>query len=215
MGRKLIAEAIGTFWLTFGGCGSVVLWGHGADMTVVCLAFGLTVVTMAYAIGHISGCHLNPAVSIGLAVGGRFPMSEVPGYVGAQVVGGLLAALLLFVMTKDLYGAKALGANDYHTVLSGALSEFVLSFMFLFVIMGATAKRATPGFAGLVIGLCLALIHMIGIPVTGVSVNPARSIGPAIFQGGDYIKHLWMFIIVPPLGAAVGAMAYKLIDSEG
>jgi aquaporin Z len=215
MGRKLLAEFVGTFWLTFGGCGSVVLWGGRPEMTSVSLAFGLTVVTMAYAIGHISGAHLNPAVSVGLAVGGRFPWKDVGPYAGAQVAGGIAAAVLLQVLTKDLYGAASLGANDYKQLTSGVVAELILTMMFLVVIMGATSKRAPAHMAGLVIGLCLALIHMIGIPVTGVSVNPARSIGPALLAGGDPLKHLWVFVVVPPLGAALGAFVYKSMDAEG
>ncbi len=218
MGRKLVAESIGTFWLTFGGCGSVVLWKAGsASLTSVCLAFGFTVVTMAYAIGHISGCHLNPAVTLGLAAGGRFPWKDTWKYALAQIAGGVIAALLLYVMTKDLFGAAALGANDFKegTLVAAALSEFILTFMFLFVIMGVTSKKATPAFAGLAIGLCLALIHFIGVDVTGVSVNPARSIGPALFQGGSPLTNIWMFIFVPPIGGMVGAMTYKMLDPEG
>jgi aquaporin Z len=217
MGRKALAEFLGTFWLTFGGVGSVVLWGGGADMVNVALAFGLTVVTMAYAIGHISGCHLNPAVTVGLVVAKRFDAKDAPFYVGAQVAGGLVAALLLYLMVDNLGGnTKALGANDYKDgkILAAILSEFVLTMFFLIVILGATSKKATPAMAGLVIGLCLALIHMIGIAVTGVSVNPARSIGPAVFSGGDYLKHLWLFIIVPPAGAAVGAIIHNYLEPD-
>jgi aquaporin Z len=212
MRRKLIAEFIGTFWLTFGGCGSVVLWGGKAEMTSVSLAFGLTVVTMAYAVGHISGAHLNPAVSVGLAAGGRFPWKDVGPYAAAQIAGGVLAALLLFVLTKDLHGTASLGANAYgEHMTAGLIGELVLTTMFLIVILGVTAKKGNE-LAGLVIGLCLALIHMIGIPLTGVSVNPARSIGPALFQGGVALEQLWLFVIVPPIGALLAAGIYKQMD---
>jgi aquaporin Z len=220
MRRKALAEMIGTFWLVFGGVGSVVLWSHwpsGPEILSVSLAFGLTVVTMAYAIGHISGAHLNPAVTLGLVVAGKFPKEDAPAYVAAQCVGGIIAAAVLFVIVKDMSPAADhinLGANDYHDgqIVSALVVEFVLTMMFLVVILGATSKAATPGMAGLTIGLCLALIHMIGIAVTGVSVNPARSLGPALFTGGDALKHVWLFLVVPPAGAVAGALIHKQLE---
>jgi aquaporin Z len=217
MGKKLLAEALGTFWLTFGGVGSVVLWGGGASMVNVALAFGLTVVTMAYAIGHVSGCHLNPAVTIGLTVAGKFEAKEAGPYIAAQTVGGIVAAAVLYIMVKDLKGGDVgnIGANgipDDGTV-AAILTEFLLTMFFLIVILGATSKASSPAMAGLVIGLCLALIHMIGIGVTGVSVNPARSIGPALFSGSDALKELWLFILVPPAGAVAGALVHKQLES--
>jgi aquaporin Z len=222
MGRKALAELIGTFWLVFGGVGSVVLWSDAGpifSVVNVALAFGLTVVTMAYAVGHISGAHLNPAVTIGLTAAGRFDAKDAPMYIGAQLIGGFIAALVLYVMAKNMNPHADhlnIGANDYHKgqILSAILAEFILTMMFLVVILGATSKRAPAGMAGLVIGLCLALIHMIGIAVTGVSVNPARSLGPAIFSGTDFIKHVWLFIVVPPAGAVVGAMIHKQLEPD-
>lgn len=215
MMRKAIAEMLGTFWLVFGGVGSVVLWGGAGSMVNVALAFGLTVVTMAYAIGHISGCHLNPAVTLGLAAGGRFDWKDVPAYIGAQLVGGIVAAAVLYLMVDNLGGNTSnIGANDYQSgkILAAILSELILTTFFLVVILGATSKLSSPGFAGLAIGLCLALIHMIGIPVTGVSVNPARSLGPAIFSGGDYLKHVWLFLVVPPIGGVAGAFIHRYLE---
>ena len=218
MKRKALAELLGTFWLVFGGVGSVVLWGSSASMVNVALAFGLTVVTMAYAIGHISGAHLNPAVTIGLVVAGRFDKKDAPAYIIAQCIGGVMAAGVLYVMMKDMSPSAEhlVGANNYHDgqLLSAVLAEFILTMFFLIVILGATSKSSTPAMAGLVIGLGLALIHMIGIGVTGVSVNPARSLGPALFSGGDFIKHLWLFIVVPPAGAIAGALIYKQLESD-
>lgn len=219
MGRKAIAEVIGTFWLTFAGCGSVVFWGD-VHPVIVPMSFGLTVVTMAYAIGHISGCHLNPAVSVGLVVSGRMPAKDLGVYVIAQVAGGILAAVMLWAIASGLYDdydvtAKGLGANGYGDhLIAGLLAEVVMTFMFLFVILGVTSKKAPPGFAGLAIGLMLMLIHFVALPITGVSVNPARSIGPALFSGADALKELWLFIIAPPIGAAAAGFAYKALDLD-
>ena len=216
--KKLLAEGLGTFWLVFGGVGSVVLWGGSANVVNVALAFGLTVVTMAYAIGHISGCHLNPAVTLGLTVAGKFPARDAGPYMAVQAVGGIAAAAVLYVIVKDMQGAApdTLGANAIPEggVLAAFLTEAILTMFFLIVILGATSKAATPAMAGLVIGLCLALIHMIGIGVTGVSVNPARSLGPAIFSGGDAIKHLWLFLVAPSAGAVVGAVIHRGLEDS-
>jgi aquaporin Z len=218
MMRKLLAEGLGTFWLVFGGVGSVVLWGGSANVVNVALAFGLTVVTMAYAIGHISGCHLNPAVTLGLTVAGKFPARDAGPYMAVQAVGGIAAAAVLYVIVKDIQGAapETLGANAIPEggVLAAFLTEAILTMFFLIVILGATSKAATPAMAGLVIGLCLALIHMIGIGVTGVSVNPARSLGPAIFSGGDAIKHLWLFLVAPSVGALAGAFIHRVLEER-
>ena len=218
MMRKLLAEGLGTFWLVFGGVGSVVLWGGSANVVNVALAFGLTVVTMAYAIGHISGCHLNPAVTLGLTVAGKFPARDAGPYMIAQALGGIAAAAVLFVIVKDMGPRpESLGANSIPTggVLAAFLTEAILTMFFLVVILGATSKAATPAMAGLVIGLCLALIHMIGIGVTGVSVNPARSLGPAIFSGSTAMKHLWLFLVAPMLGAVAGAAIHRGLEGPG
>lgn len=220
MMRKSMAEFLGTFWLTFAGVGSVVFSRGEAGYLGVALAFGLTVVTMAYAIGHISGCHLNPAVTIGLVASGRMNSKDAGPYIVAQIAGGIFAALMIFVIMKTNYGsdfvAKGnMGANDYKKILGGLLSEIVLTFMFLMIILGATSKRAPAAFAGLVIGLGLTLIHLVGMGLTGVSVNPARSIGVALFSRGDELKHLWVFIIAPPIGAVLAGFCYKMIDPEG
>ena len=225
--KKACAEFIGTFWLVFGGCGSAVLAGafpqFGIGFLGVSLAFGLTVVTMAYAIGHISGCHLNPAVSIGLAVGKRFPASELPSYIIAQVIGGIAAAGVLFVIAsgKPDFILGEFAANGYaahspggYSMTACLIAEIVLTFMFLMVILGSTDKRAPQGFAPLAIGLCLALIHMIGIPVSKVSVNPARSTGPAIFVGGWAVQQLWLFWVAPIIGALLAGFVYKAIWQE-
>ena len=218
MMRKLLAEGLGTFWLVFGGVGSVVLWGGSANVVNVALAFGLTVVTMAYAIGHISGCHLNPAVTLGLTVAGKFPAREAGPYMIAQAVGGVAAAAVLFVIVKDIQGAapKTLGANAIPEggVLAAFLTEAILTIFFLIVILGATSKAATPAMAGLAIGLCLALIHMIGIGVTGVSVNPARSLGPALFSGSEAMKQLWLFLVAPSVGAIAGAFIHRGLEGS-
>src|SRR3954469_19908676 len=219
---RMAAEFIGTFWLVFGGCGSAVISAAfpqvGIGLLGVALAFGLTVLTMAYAIGHISGCHLNPAVSLGLATARRFPASEVPGYVIAQVLGAILASGLLFVIASGTAGFSLSGgfaSNGYgihspggYTMTAGLVTEFVLTFMFLMIILGATDRRAPAGFAPIAIGLGLTLILLIGIPVTNLSVNPARSTGPAIIVGGWAISQLWLFWFAPILGAALGGALY-------
>lgn len=228
MSRKLIAEFFGTFWLVFGGCGSAVLAAAfpalGIGFAGVALAFGLTVLTMAYAIGHISGCHLNPAVSLGLAIAKRFPFSELIPYWAAQVAGGAAGAAVLFVIasgnaTFSLAGGFA--SNGYaehspggYTMLACLVAEIVLTAFFLLVICGSTDRRAPAGFAPIAIGLCLTLIHLIGIPVTNLSVNPARSTGPALFVGGWALEQLWLFWVAPLVGAALGAAVYGVMASE-
>jgi aquaporin Z len=221
----MAAEAFGTFWLVFGGCGSAVLAAGvpnvGIGLMGVALAFGLTVLTMAYAIGHVSGCHLNPAVSIGLAVGKRFPMAELPAYIFAQLVGAVVASALLYVIASGAQGfdlAGGFAANGYaehspngYSLVAGFVAELILTFFFLFVILGATDSRAPAGFAPIPIGLALCLIHLIAIPVTNVSVNPARSTGPALFVGDWALAQLWMFWIAPILGAALAGLAYPTL----
>lgn len=231
MQKKLLAELLGTFWLVFGGCGSAVLAAAfggtesnlGIGFVGVALAFGLTVLTMAYAIGHISGCHLNPAVTLGLVAGGRHPAKEAVPYMIAQVVGGLLGAAVLYVIATgqgdaDIggfatngYGAQSPGG---YSMVAALVAEVVLTFFFLLIIMGATDGRAPAGFAPIAIGLGLTLIHLIGIPVTNLSVNPARSTGPALFVGGPAVAQLWLFWVAPMLGGALGGLAYKGIFSE-
>ena len=225
---KLIAEAIGTFWLTLAGCGSAVIAAGfpqvGIGLVGVSLAFGLSVVTMAYAIGHISGCHLNPAVTVGLAAGGRFPVGDVLPYVAAQVVGAIAGAAVLYVIasaTSDFSLANGFAANGYgdHSPgkygLGAALTtEVVLTMMFVFVIMGATHGKAPAGFAPLAIGLMLTLIHLISIPVTNTSVNPARSTGPALFVGGWALLQLWLFWVAPLVGGAIGGVLYRWLSKE-
>ena len=226
--QKLIAEAIGTFWLTLAGCGSAVIASGfpqvGIGLLGVSLAFGLSVVTMAYAIGHISGCHLNPAVTVGLTAGGRFPAGDVLPYVAAQVVGAIAGAAVLYVIASgasDFSMAKGFAANGYgdHSPgkygLGAALTaEVVLTMMFLFVIMGATHGKAPAGFAPLAIGLMLTLIHLISIPVTNTSVNPARSTGPALFVGGWALAQLWLFWVAPLVGGAIGGVLYRWLSKE-
>ncbi len=226
--RKCAAEAIGTFWLTFAGCGSAVIAAAfpevGIGLVGVSLAFGLTVVTMAYAIGHISGCHLNPAVTCGLAAGGRFPVRDIPPYVIAQVIGGLVAVALLYAIASGAPGfdlAKGFASNGYgehspghYGLMSCLFAEVVLTMMFLFVIMGATHGKAPVGFAPLAIGLCLTLVHLVGIPITNLSVNPARSTGPAVFVGGWAIAQLWLFWVAPILGGVLGGILYHWISEE-
>lgn len=226
MTKKLVAELLGTFWLTFGGCGSAVLAAAfggtesnlGIGLLGVSLAFGLTVLTMAYAIGHISGCHLNPAVTLGLVVGGRHPAKEAGAYIAAQTVGAILAAAVLYVIVTgkadaDIGGFAANGFDEHspggYNMMAALLAEFVLTFFFLIIIMGATDARAPAGFAPIAIGLGLTLIHLIGIPVTNVSVNPARSTGPALFVGGWAIAQLWLFWVAPILGGVLGGVVYK------
>jgi aquaporin Z len=219
--RRLTAEFVGTFWLVLGGCGSAVLSDAfpelGIGLLGVSLAFGLTVLTMAYAIGHISGCHLNPAVTIGLCVGRRFPASEVVGYIAAQVLGALAGAGMLYVIAtgKPAFEVGGFAANGYgvhspgaYTLAAAALTEIVLTFMFLIIILGSTDPRAPKGMAPIAIGLGLTLIHLIGIPVTNLSVNPARSTGPAAFVGGWAIEQLWLFWLAPIAGAVVAGYVY-------
>jgi len=226
--KRAVAEFFGTFWLVFGGCGSAVLAaafpGLGIGFVGVALAFGLTVLTMAYAIGHISGCHLNPAVSLGLWAGRRFPGSDLLAYIVAQVLGAVAAAGALYVIASGKPGfslASGFASNGYadhspggYTVMSCLLAEVVLTFIFLFVIMGATDKRAPAGFAPIAIGLCLTLIHLISIPVTNTSVNPARSTGPALFVGGWAIEQLWLFWLAPIVGGMLGGLIYKTLTED-
>ena len=226
--KKYVAEAIGTFWLTFAGCGSAVIAAGfpnvGIGLLGVSLAFGLTVVTMAYAIGHISGCHLNPAVTVGLAAGGRFPGGQVVPYIVAQVIGAIVAAALLYTIARgapgfDLAGGFASNGYGDHSPgkygLGAALvSEVVLTMMFLVVIMGATHGRAPAGFAPIAIGLALTLIHLISIPVTNTSVNPARSTGPALFVGGWALAQLWLFWVAPLIGGAIGGLLYRWLSPD-
>ena len=223
MFAKLLAEFIGTFWLVLGGCGSAVLAAAfpevGIGLLGVSLAFGLTVLTGAYALGPISGGHFNPAVSVGLWAGGRFPAEQLVPYVIAQVAGGIVGAGVLYLIASgkaDFSLAGGFASNGYgdhspgkYSMLSGLVTEIVMTFMFLIVILGATHKRAPVGFAGLAIGLALTLIHLISIPVTNTSVNPARSTGPAIFVGGWALQQLWLFWIAPIVGAAIAGFAYK------
>jgi aquaporin Z len=226
--NKYGAEFIGTFWLVLGGCGSAVLAaafpGVGIGLLGVSLAFGLTVLTMAFAIGHISGCHLNPAVSVGLLVGGRFPAKDLLPYVVAQVLGGLAAGGVLYLIASGKPGfelSAGFASNGYgahspggYSLLAALITEVVMTAMFLIVILGATDKRAPQGFAPVAIGLCLTLIHLISIPVTNTSVNPARSTGVAVFVGDWALSQLWLFWVAPIVGAALGAVIYRLIGSE-
>lgn len=225
MFAKLSAEFLGTFWLVLGGCGSAVLAaafpGVGIGLLGVSLAFGLTVVTGAYALGPISGGHFNPAVSVGLWAGGRFPAAQLLPYIVAQVVGGIAGAGVLYLIASgkaDFSLAGGLASNGYgehspgkYSMLSGLITEVVMTFMFLIVILGATHQRAPVGFAGLAIGLALTLIHLISIPVTNTSVNPARSTGPALFVGGWALQQLWLFWIAPVIGAAIAGFVYKSV----
>src|SRR5271155_2264910 len=223
--NKYLAEFFGTFWLVLGGCGAAVLAAAfpqvGIGLLGVALAFGLTVVTMAYAIGHISGAHLNPAISVGLWAGGRFPASDLIPYIVAQVLGGIAAGGVLFVIASGKpgfdvaagfasngFGAHSPGGYSLHAAI---VCEVVMTMMFLIVIMGATDKRAPAGFAPLAIGLCLTLIHLISIPVDNTSVNPARSTGVALFAGGWALQQLWAFWLAPILGGAIGALVYRFI----
>lgn len=225
--KRSLAELIGTFWLVLGGCGSAVLAAGIPDLGLgylgVSFAFGLTVVTMAYAIGHISGCHLNPAVSIGLVAGGRFSVKDLPFYVVAQLVGATLAAAVIYVIASGQAGFTPGGfaANGYgdlsphkFSLHAAFVSELVMTAVFLFIIMGATDKRAPAGLAPLAIGFTLTLIHMISIPVTNTSVNPARSTSQALFAGSAYIDQLWLFWLAPILGGIIGAWVYKLVADD-
>ncbi len=225
LSKRAIAEFIGTFWLVFGGCGSAVFAAAFPQLGIgfygVALAFGLTVLTMAYAIGHISGCHLNPAVSFGLAAGKRFSFSELPAYVVAQVAGGIAAATVLYVIASGKAGfslSNGFASNGYaahspgeYSLMACFVAEFVLTMFFLMIIMGATDRRAPSGFAPIAIGLGLTLIHLIGIPITNLSVNPARSTGPAVFVGGWAVAQLWLFWVAPILGGIVGGVLYSTI----
>jgi aquaporin Z len=228
LGKKLSAELLGTFWLVFGGCGSAVLAAAfpevGIGLMGVSFAFGLTVLTMAYGIGHISGCHLNPAVSIGLWAGGRFPAAQLLPYIATQVVGAALAAGTLYIIASGKAGfdlAGGLASNGYgdhspggYSLASGFTAEAILTFVFLIVIMGSTDKRAPAGFAPIAIGLCLTLIHLISIPVTNTSVNPARSTGPALIVGDWALSQLWLFWVAPILGAALAGFVYRTLWGE-
>ncbi len=226
--QKYVAELLGTFWLVLGGCGSAVLAAGfpevGIGLLGVSLAFGLTVLTMAYAIGHISGCHLNPAVSIGLWAGGRFEASELAGYIIAQVLGGILAGGVLYLIASGASGfdlSAGFAANGYgehspggYSLTAALVTEVVLTMMFLLIILGATDGRAPAGFAPIAIGLGLTLIHLISIPVTNTSVNPARSTGVAVFVGDWAIGQLWLFWVAPIIGAVLGALVYRFVGSK-
>ncbi|MFA0031812.1 aquaporin Z [Vibrio sp. 10N.261.49.A12] len=224
--NRYIAEIFGTFWLVLGGCGSAVLAAAFPDVGIgllgVSLAFGLTVLTMAFAIGHISGCHLNPAVTIGLWSGGRFDAKDVAPYIIAQVIGGIIAGGVLFVIASGQAGFDAavsgFASNGYgehspggYSLTAALVCEVVMTMVFLFVIMGATDSKAPAGFAPIAIGLCLTLIHLISIPVTNTSVNPARSTGVAVFVGDWAVSQLWLFWVAPIIGAVIGAMIYKAV----
>ena len=226
--NRAAAEFVGTFWLVLGGCGSAVLAaafpGVGIGLLGVSFAFGLTVLTMAYAIGHISGCHLNPAVSVGLAIGGRFKSSELLPYVIAQVLGAIVAAVVLYFIASGKAGfdlSGGLASNGYgehspggYSLAAGFVTEVVMAFMFLLIILGATDERAPAGFAPIAIGLGLTLIHLISIPVTNTSVNPARSTGPALIVGGWALAQLWLFWVAPLLGAVLAGFAYRRLGAK-
>ncbi|MCE9677933.1 aquaporin Z [Shewanella sp. AS1] len=228
MTQKMAAEFLGTLWLVLGGCGSAVLAAAFPDVGIgllgVSLAFGLTVLTMAYAIGHISGCHLNPAVSFGLWAGGRFPANELLPYIIAQVAGAIAGAGILYLIasgSSDFSLAGGLASNGYgehspggYSMTSGFVAEVVMTLFFLLVILGATDSRAPQGFAPIAIGLCLTLIHLISIPVTNTSVNPARSTGPAIFVGDWALSQLWLFWLAPIIGAIVAGIIYKFFNAK-
>ena len=226
--KKYGAEFVGTFWLVLGGCGSAVLAAAfpevGIGLLGVSLAFGLTVLTMAYAVGHVSGCHLNPAVSCGLWAGGRFPTKDLLPYIMAQVAGAIAGGGVLYLIASGKAGfelSAGFASNGYaehspggYSLLSALITEVVMTMMFLFVILSVTDKRAPAGFAPLAIGLCLTLIHLISIPVTNTSVNPARSTGVAVFVGGWALSQLWLFWVAPIIGGLLGAVVYRLIGSE-
>jgi len=228
MMKALSAEFIGTFWLVLGGCGSAIQTaafpGVGIGLLGVSVAFGLTVVTMAYAVGHISGCHLNPAVTIGLCAGGRFSVGQVVPYIIAQVLGGLAAGGVLFLIASGKPGfdvAAGFASNGFgehspggYSLLAALITEVVMTMMFLVVILGATDRRAPQGFAPLAIGLCLTLIHLISIPVTNTSVNPARSTGVALYVGGWAVTQLWAFWVAPIIGAVLGAAVHKIVSRD-
>ncbi len=226
--KKYVAELIGTFWLTFAGCGSAVIAAGftpgGIGLLGVSLSFGLTVLTMAYAIGHISGCHLNPAVTVGLAAGGRFPAGQVVPYIVAQVIGAIIAAAVLYAIASGAPGfdlAKGFASNGYgdhspghYSLYAAVLSEVIMTMFFLFVIMGSTHGKAPAGFAPVAIGLALTLIHLVSIPITNTSVNPARSTGPALFVGGWALGQLWLFWVAPLVGGALGGLLYRWLSTE-
>ena len=226
--QKYVAEAIGTFWLTFAGCGSAVIAAGfpqvGIGLLGVALAFGLSVVTMAYAIGHISGAHLNPAVTVGLAAGGRFPAGQVVPYIIAQVVGAVVASAVLYLIASGAAGfdlAKGFASNGYgehspghYNLVACLISEVVMTMVFLFIIMGSTHGRAPAGFAPLAIGLTLTMIHLVSIPVTNTSVNPARSTGPALFVGGWALQQLWLCWVAPLVGGVLGGVLYRWLSPD-
>ncbi len=225
LNRQTIAELIGTFWLVFGGCGSAIFAGQHIGFAGISLAFGLTVLTMAYAIGHVSGCHLNPAVSVGLWVAKRFETEKLLPYIIAQCVGAILAITIIWAIlsgentvftTAQTYAANGFGdlSPGKFNFLSAALGEIVLTFIFLFVILSATDERAPQGFAPIAIGLCLTLIHLVGIPLTNLSVNPARSLAPALFAGEEYLLQVWFFWVMPLIGAALAGITYKVIFAK-
>ncbi len=228
LGKRFMAEMIGTFWLVFAGCGSAVISAAfpqvGIGLLGVGLAFGLSLLTMAYAIGHVSGCHINPAVSVGLAVGGRFPAREVPAYVCAQVIGAIVAACVLCGIAAGKPGFSLSGGlanNGYglhspcgYSLAAGALTEIVLTCMFVMIILGATDRRVPQGFAPIAIGLALTVVHLVGIPVTNLSVNPARSTGPALIVGGWALRQLWLFWLAPLFGGILAGCIYPVIARE-
>ncbi len=226
--QKYVAEAIGTFWLTFAGCGSAVIAAGfpqvGIGLLGVALAFGLSVVTMAYAIGHISGCHLNPAVTVGLAAGGRFPTGQVAPYIISQVIGAIVAAAVLYLIASGAPGfdlAKGFASNGFgehspghYSLAASLICEVVMTMVFLFIIMGSTHGKAPVGFAPLAIGLTLTMIHLVSIPVTNTSVNPARSTGPALFVGGWALQQLWLFWVAPLVGGVLGGVLYRWLSPD-
>lgn len=224
--KKYIAEMVGTFVLVFGGCGSAVLAGEKIGFAGVSIAFGLTLLAMAYAIGHISGCHINPAVTVGLLVSKKMDLRDVVGYIVAQIIGGILAAAFLLAIAKGVAGGydptlTGFAANGYgdhspshYNLIAAFLAEVILTFFLMLTVLGATDIKAPVGFAGIPIGLVLTLIHLVGIPVTNTSVNPARSIGPAVFVGGWALSQLWLFIIAPIIGAIIAAVVYRVIGTS-
>jgi aquaporin Z len=222
MNKRLVAEFLGTFWLVLGGCGTAVLAGSGVGTLGISLAFGLTVLTMAFAIGHISGCHLNPAVTLGLWAGGRFKSKDIVPYIAAQVLGGIAAAAILYLIVagsgKEIGGFAANGFGEHSpsgfNLLSALVTEVVMTFAFLIIILGATDERAPKGLAPIAIGLALALIHLISIPVTNTSVNPARSTSQAIFVGGWALEQLWLFWVAPVFGAILAGTVYKWLGKQ-
>ena len=219
---KYAAELIGTFVLVFIGCGSAVIAGGHITFTGIAFAFGIAVVAMAYAIGPISGCHINPAITVAMLVAGKISSKDAIGYVIAQVIGAILGAAVLMVIAKGMAGyTGGLGTNGYdalspdkYSMTSALIAEIVLTFIFLMVVFGTTAKNAAPGFAGLAIGLSLVMIHLVGIPIDGTSVNPARSFGPALLAGGEALSQVWLFIIAPIIGGVLAAIVWKLIGRD-